>query len=165
MIFCLLLGNELIGPFIFNTTLNGERYLHLLRNEIIPAIRQVVPNDENFGRLWFQQDGCPAHNTAGVRLFLRQTFGEQIISLNGPVAWPARSPDLSPLDFYLWGHAKNEVYVFDPPENVDALRHRVIDVFHSINRNTLRRVIGTILTNCQKCHIANGQHFAHLPDN
>ena len=28
----------------------------------------------------------------------------------GPIPWPARSPDLSPLDFWLWGYLKNKVY-------------------------------------------------------
>ncbi|GFV86099.1 uncharacterized protein TNCV_670961 [Trichonephila clavipes] len=28
----------------------------------------------------------------------------------GPVNWLARSPDLSCLDFFLWGHMKNIVY-------------------------------------------------------
>ncbi|KAL5510433.1 hypothetical protein EMCRGX_G005975 [Ephydatia muelleri] len=28
----------------------------------------------------------------------------------GPIPWPARSPDLSPLDLWLWGYLKNKVY-------------------------------------------------------
>uniref|UniRef100_A0A2H1V4P8 SFRICE_034143 n=1 Tax=Spodoptera frugiperda TaxID=7108 RepID=A0A2H1V4P8_SPOFR len=28
----------------------------------------------------------------------------------GPIPWPARSPDLTPMDFYLWGHMKSLVY-------------------------------------------------------
>ena len=27
-----------------------------------------------------------------------------------PVAWPAKSPDLTPLDFFLWGCTKEKVY-------------------------------------------------------
>ena len=32
------------------------------------------------------------------------------IGQGGPVPWPARSPDLNPLDFWLWGHLKAMVY-------------------------------------------------------
>ena len=28
----------------------------------------------------------------------------------GPISWPARSPDLTPLDFWLWGYLKDHVY-------------------------------------------------------
>jgi len=37
-------------------------------------------------------------------------FPEQWIEQHGPTAWPARSPDLNPLDFYLWRHIKFGVY-------------------------------------------------------
>jgi len=28
----------------------------------------------------------------------------------GPVAWSARSPNLNPLNYFLWGHLKNFIY-------------------------------------------------------
>ena len=28
----------------------------------------------------------------------------------GPISWPERSPDMTPLDFYFWGHLKSVVY-------------------------------------------------------
>lgn len=37
-----------------------------------------------------------------------------------------RFPDISLLDLYLWGHAKNENYEFESPANVLRLRERVI---------------------------------------
>ncbi|CAH1995315.1 unnamed protein product [Acanthoscelides obtectus] len=43
--------------------------------------------------------------TIQVRNFIREQFDERIISLNGSIYWP---PDVSPLDFYLWDHTKNE---------------------------------------------------------
>jgi len=33
---------------------------------------------------------------------LREMFPGRLISLRGDVGWPARSPDLSPCDFFLW---------------------------------------------------------------
>lgn len=147
---------------MFDYNLNGQRYLELLRNQVVPALRATLTEDE-FRRTWFQQDGCPAHNTIQVRNFLREQFDERIISLNGPISWPPRSPDLSPLDFYLWGHTKNEVYEFDPPATIEILRQRVLDTFrNSINGNTLARVVRKTVTNCQKCLDANGRHFANL---
>lgn len=130
----------------------------MLRNQIVPAIREVVP-ENNFHNIWFQQDGCPAHNTREVRDFLSNVFGNNVISNSGPVPWPARSPDITPLDFYLWGFIKNEVYQFDPPENVNVLEERVRNVLASINNHTLRRVTNTVFKKCQQCIAVNGQHF------
>jgi len=28
----------------------------------------------------------------------------------GTVVWPPRSPDITPLDFYLWGYMRQKVY-------------------------------------------------------
>ncbi|GBM81581.1 hypothetical protein AVEN_82167-1 [Araneus ventricosus] len=29
---------------------------------------------------------------------------------SGPIAWPPRSPDVTPLDFCFWGYVKDKVY-------------------------------------------------------
>lgn len=129
-----------------------------MEDQILPAIRALVPQDQ-LNYLWFQQDGCPAHNIRAVQTLLRHTFQDRIISNGGPVNWPARSPDLTPLDFYLWGYVKNEVYEFEPPETVQELQERVQNVFNNINGNTLRRVTNTVLKRCQKCIQQNGHHI------
>lgn len=127
----------------------------------MPAIRQVVP-PEQLNQIWFQQDGCPAHNARIVSRWLNENFDNRVISNSGPTAWPARSPDLSPLDFFLWGLMKNTVYDFEPPENINILEERVRDAFNNINRNTLGRATTSVLRRCQNCVQQNGQHFEHL---
>jgi hypothetical protein len=59
---------------------------------------------------YFQQDGAPAHFALTVRRFFDDNFPNCWIGRGGPIAWPAYSPDLSPLDFWLWGDVKNKVY-------------------------------------------------------
>ena len=39
----------------------------------------------------------------------------------GPLEWPARSPDLTPMDFWLWGYLKEKVYAHNP-KTVDQLQ-------------------------------------------
>ena len=49
--------------------------------------------------------------TARVTIdLLNGKFGERVISRTGPVEWPPRSCDLTPLDSFLWGHIKSLVY-------------------------------------------------------
>ena len=68
-------------------------------------------------RMFFQQDGAPAHNAIIVRRHLDQIFPNRWIGTFGVIPWPARSPDLTSMDFFLWGYLKTSVYV-DPPVNL-----------------------------------------------
>jgi hypothetical protein len=47
-------------------------------------------------------DGAPAHFSRAVRDVLNNTYHDGRIGRGGPNAWPSLSPDLNPLDFYLW---------------------------------------------------------------
>ncbi|CAH2105555.1 unnamed protein product [Euphydryas editha] len=58
----------------------------------------------------FQQDGCPAHYTLAAREYLDNCFPNAWIGRDGPIEWPARSPDLMSLNYYVWGRTKELVY-------------------------------------------------------
>ncbi|GFW42775.1 hypothetical protein TNCV_473651 [Trichonephila clavipes] len=45
---------------------------------------------------------------------LKDTFGDRLISRFGPVNWPPKSCDLTPLDYFLWGYVKSLVYADKP---------------------------------------------------
>jgi len=60
------------------------------------------------------------HFSLITRQYLNDHFPGKWIGRNGPVEWPPRSPDLNPIDFYLWGHVKSEVFS-TPVTNVDEL--------------------------------------------
>ncbi|PRD19263.1 UNVERIFIED_CONTAM: hypothetical protein NCL1_57865 [Trichonephila clavipes] len=59
--------------------------------------------------MWFQHDGAPARFSADVRSALDTAYPGRWIGRGGPVNWPARSPDLSCIYFFLWGHMKSLV--------------------------------------------------------
>ncbi|GBN72736.1 hypothetical protein AVEN_37053-1 [Araneus ventricosus] len=46
----------------------------------------------------FQQDGAPPHYGNIVREFLDTTFPQRWIGRGAVLAWPPRSPDITPLD-------------------------------------------------------------------
>jgi hypothetical protein len=50
----------------------------------------------------FEQDGAPPHFHRNVT-FLDETFPGRWVGRGGPTAWPPRSPDLTPLDFFALG--------------------------------------------------------------
>lgn len=103
-----LIKDHIIGPFFFDGSVNGDIYLQLLQTQVLPELRAVMGEDEEF--VIFQQDGASAHYSTKVRDWLNAKFEDRWMGRLGPIAWPARSPDLTPLDFWLWGYLKNRVY-------------------------------------------------------
>lgn len=61
------------------------------------------------------------------------TWRLSIISINGDVEWAPRSPDLTPLDFWLWGVLKHKCFQ-TPPENGTDLHIRILDECERIER-------------------------------
>lgn len=154
-----LLGDRVIGPFIYDQTLNGQRYLEFLTTGFQEYLMDVPLN--RLGGLWFQQDGAPPHNTRAVREFLNREFPGRWIGNRGVIEWPARSPDLSPLDFFLWGTIKNKVYRH-PHNNVDELRASILGAFNSLRQRDIQRAINNINRRVTFCIQANGNIFEHL---
>jgi hypothetical protein len=56
---------------------------------------------------------------------LSNTYHNRWIGRGGPTAWPPRSPDLNPLDFYLWGHLNFLVYAA-PVDNEERLHYDIV---------------------------------------
>jgi hypothetical protein len=49
----------------------------------------------------------------------------------GPTAWSPCSPDLNPLDFYLWGHLKSLMYE-SSVNNEEMFHHHIVDACWAI---------------------------------
>ncbi|GFU31630.1 uncharacterized protein TNCV_3282871 [Trichonephila clavipes] len=79
-----------------------------------------VMNNHDVQELWFQQDGATCHTARATIDLLKVTFGDRLISPFGPVNWPPRSCDLTPLDYFLWGYVQSLVYA-DRPQTPDYL--------------------------------------------
>ena len=73
---------------------------------------------------WFQQGGAPPYYHRVVRDYLDETFANKWIGRGSVNAWPPRSPDLTPLDFFLWGVVKEQVYQ-SPIRNCEDLKTRI----------------------------------------
>lgn len=151
-------GNgRLVGPIFYENIMNGDRYLNIIQEIIIPELHQIYPN--RFNRLWWIQDGAPAHRSRAVQELLHDNFNNRIVALNQPIEWPPRSPDLTPCDFFLWGHLKSKVY-FSPPENTDDLRNRIVNEVNLLKENPdlVKRVFAGMRKRLQVCVERNGGH-------
>ncbi|GFX41473.1 putative transposable element [Trichonephila clavipes] len=140
-VWCALWAGGIIGPYFFkndeghNVTVNGDRYRAMITNFFFPEL-----NNHDFQELWFQQDGATSHTARATIDLLKDTFGDRLISRFGPVNWPPRSCDLTPLDYFLWDYVKSLIYT-DNPQTLDHLEDSICRVIADIRPQMLEKVI------------------------
>jgi hypothetical protein len=103
-VWCGILGDRLVGPLFIDGCLNQAKYHALLSNEISNFLDEMPLAVLN--RIVFHQDGATPHNARMNVAFLNDNFGARWMGTYGPIRWPARSPDLNPLDFFLWDYSR-----------------------------------------------------------
>lgn len=117
-----LLNGRIIGPFFYQENLNAQKYEDMLRNQIVPRILEIT--GQNFEHTYFQQDGASSHYGRDVRNYLDVVFHDRWIGRRGYIEWPARSPDLTPMDYFFWGYLKNTVFT-SKPKTLQELQQRI----------------------------------------
>ena len=70
-----------------------------------------------------------------VREFLNSVFPALCVGRGGPTAWPARSSDLNPLDFYLWAHLKSTFWAAEVGDSQDW-QQRIQNGFEMIRKTS-----------------------------
>ncbi|GBN08550.1 hypothetical protein AVEN_266252-1, partial [Araneus ventricosus] len=71
-----------------------------------------------------------------------------------------RSPDLTPMDFFLWGYLKQQVYA-TPPPTLQDLQRRITDTCANMTPAMLHRVHREVQARVQMCIVADGEKFEH----
>ena len=138
-VFCAMNGFQIIGPYFFpNDTVNANDYCDMLNTWFLPKLR-------NKTTAVFQQDGAPPHWSLATRALLNTTFPGRWIGRAGAtdqnmLDWPPRSPDITPLDFFLWGYVKDDVFTLPFPETVEQMKVKIQDAIKKISRALLEKV-------------------------
>ncbi|GFT12454.1 transposable element Tc3 transposase [Trichonephila clavipes] len=135
-VWCALWAGGIIGPYFFKI-------------------------DESHNELWFQQDGATCHTARATIDLLKDTFGDRLISRFGPVNWPSRSCDLTPLDYFLWGYIKSLVYA-DKPQTLDHLEDNIRRVIADIQPQMLEKVIENWTSTLDYIRASRGNHMQEI---
>lgn len=137
-----IVDRDLIGPYFLPQNLNGIAYAEFLREELAVLLVDV-PIASRMDMI-YQHDGCPAHYSRQVREWLDSNYPDRWIGRGGPIPWPARCPDLTPCDYYLWGHMKELVYT-TPINSEEELRERILNAADQIKTTLTSRISKTEL--------------------
>ncbi|XP_018396215.1 PREDICTED: uncharacterized protein LOC108774573 [Cyphomyrmex costatus] len=116
-----ILNDKIIDLHFIDGPLNSRKYAQIL-TEILPLLLEDLPLNVRQSML-YQQDGCPAHSARIITELLNRKFGDCWIGRSG-YNRPARSPDLTLMDFYLWGKLKQQVYS-EMPTTREDMKERI----------------------------------------
>ncbi|GFU76395.1 DUF4817 domain-containing protein [Trichonephila clavipes] len=161
-VWCALWAGGIIGPYFFknyeghNVTVNGDRYRAMITNFFIPEL-----NYHDVQELWFKQEGATCHTARATIDLLKDTFGDRLISRFGPVNWPPRSCDLTPLDYFLWDYVKSLVYA-DKPQTLDHLEDNIRRVIADIRPQMLEKVIENWTSRLDYIRASRGSHMPEI---
>ena len=94
-----MIDKFLVGLFFLDGKLAGTKYVDFLSTRLHEILEEVSVDIRL--RMRFMHDGAPPHFSRVAKQFLNQHFANKWIGRGGSIAWPARSPNLNPLDFHL----------------------------------------------------------------
>ena len=162
-VWCALSSKGIIGPFLFENdagdtvTVTQETY----RNVIKKFVSTLKRRHGDLAQEWFQQDGATPHTAIASLELLHSHFGDRVISRRTDHPWAAHLPDLSPLDFFLWGYIKNHVYQ-NSPATLDELKREIRRVTNMVTQDVCKNSIDNFVKRIHKCFEQNGRHFEQL---
>jgi len=161
-----IVGDCLIGPYLLPPRLNAHVYEIFLEEVLPELLDEHVPlaQIDVLDGMWLQHDGAPAHFGINVRTHLNNAYPGRWIGRGGPVEWPARSPDLTPVDFFfLRGYIKSLVYE-TPVDSEEELIARVVAAFDVVRNDPgiFARVRESFLRRCNICIERQGRHIENL---
>ena len=88
----------------------------------------------------------------------RRDFSWMLGRKRGPTAWPPRSPDLTPFDFFAWGFIKDGVYRRKVRDVAD-LRQRIIEAVELITPHMLINTWQEFEYRLDICRATTGAHI------
>ena len=120
----------------------------------------TIIDDIDVNDMRFQQDDATSHITTKTLNLLRTKFSDPIISHNSAINWPSRSCDLTPLDYFLSGYVKDQIYA-DNPQSIDALKANIRRVISDIEPQLCNNAIQSCV---EKINVCKRGHRGHLCD-
>lgn len=151
MVWCGMSSDGLVGPYFFNDTVTGLSYKQMLVDYAWPRLKRK--------KFYFQHDGAGAHYALNVRDWLNEKFPGRWIGRRGPFDWPARSPDLTPCDFFLWGYLKDIVFR-NPPDTIEELQEKIEEACEEVTAEMCRKTCRSVLHRFRDCLSSDGEFLS-----
>ena len=110
---------------------------------------------------FFNKMERPPHWAKRVRDCLNDRLPHRWIGRGGPrdsnIPWPPRSPDLTPMDFFVWGFIKSKVYTKNYRNLVD-LKAAIRSAFQLITKQMVSDTLDNLERRLQLVVLNGGRH-------
>src|SRR5690349_8551088 len=107
----------------------------------------------------FQQNGAPAHTAKHTQDFLLINCPDFI----DKDEWPPNSPDLSPLNYHVWGEMMTRYSSLSPKlTDVNQLKDALQIIWNELPQASINKAINTFCQTLQSCIRVEGRYFEQL---
>ena len=132
--------------------INSQTYQEIVENTyLVDCLDHFGPN-----HYVFQQDGATSHAANATQAYLDDNCPSFIKKAD----WPANSPDLNPLDYFIWGYLQREVDK-KKPEGEAALKLAIRNAARDMPIDMLRKGIDGSYKRVALRIEAEGKPFKH----
>ena len=130
--------------------MNSYVYVELLFTVVKPWITRVT----NGGPYVWQQDSAPYHTSGKSHKWLSTNF----LDYTSPNVWPPNSPDLNPMDYYLWDAVEKDAYRRASTTKAQLI-YRIMAVFETLPRESVTSACSWFRGRMEALVDANGGYF------
>lgn len=168
-VWCAISSHGILGPYLFQdangarVNVRGSNYLDMLQTQFYPDLQDLVMSRGlDFTKMWLMQDGARPHIYTPARAYLNNIFSGRVIGERFTNPWPARSPDLTPCDFFLWGWLKDQVYKQLPIPDARTLENVTKQILGALPAAYCQRACRSIVKRLTKVCEVNGENIEHM---
>ena len=113
---CVFCEGDVMPPHFFRRglRLKSDSYVELL----ITVVRHWMTRVANGRPYEWQQDSAPCHTSWKSKIWLLANYYVYAT----PNVWPINSPDLNPMDYYIWGAVEKDIN-----HNASTTKAKLID--------------------------------------
>jgi transposase len=125
----------------------ADDYVQTLKDHLLPVIRHQIRR----GAI-FQQDNASIHTASTTKAFFKS-------SKIRVMDWPAKSPDLNPIE-NVWGYLAGIVYASGKQyDTKEELKLAIQAAWSNLDPNYLRKLSQSMKKRCLDVYKTSGEHF------
>lgn len=125
--------------------INSDKYIEVMEEAMLPSREQLYA-----GYCVYMQDNAPVHKSRKTMQWLRDN---DVVLMD----WPARSPDLNPIE-NLWSVLDQQL-ARNPPRGMEDLKAKLVDFWQAISPETIKNLVESMPKRVNACLKAKGWYF------